>query len=416
MAGYKKDLQFYKFCFYGFFKNLRFFDPFLILFFISKGLNYTEIGILYAIREIFINIFEIPSGLITDSFGRKRSMLLSFSFYIFSFLMFYFSNRFLPLAFSMILYAFGDAFRTGTHKAMIYEYLRIKGWEEYKVDYYGNTRACSQLGSALSSLIAGVIVFFTDSLKNVFLFSVIPYIIDFILILTYPSYLDKDIVKPKESIKERFNNVIKTLIISLKNPKAVKILINSTLYSAYYKALKDYIQIIIKTFALSFPFYALVFNRSLSEKEKIAIFSSLIYFVLYLLTSYASKNSKRLLKRLKSMHMVLNLTLIIGLILGIAVGLTYRFNMLVISLILFIMIYIIENYRRPVAVAYLNNVFSNNVFASAISIESQVKTILTSIFGVILGILSDKIGVWEAIIGLSILLIILFPFVSLKED
>ncbi len=31
---FNKDLQFYKFCAYGFLKNLRFFEPFLMLFFL----------------------------------------------------------------------------------------------------------------------------------------------------------------------------------------------------------------------------------------------------------------------------------------------------------------------------------------------------------------------------------------------
>ncbi|MCD6355439.1 MAG: hypothetical protein J7L95_07815 [Prolixibacteraceae bacterium] len=33
-------------------KNARFFDAFLILFLIEKGLNFTQIGILYATRQI----------------------------------------------------------------------------------------------------------------------------------------------------------------------------------------------------------------------------------------------------------------------------------------------------------------------------------------------------------------------------
>ena len=40
---------------------------------------------------------------------------------------------------------------------MIFEYLKIKGWTEQKVHYYGHTRSYSQIGSAISSLIAGFI-------------------------------------------------------------------------------------------------------------------------------------------------------------------------------------------------------------------------------------------------------------------
>jgi len=57
------DPQFWKFCAYGFLKDLRFFEPFLLLLFLDKGLSYLQVGSLYALREILINIMEIPSGM-----------------------------------------------------------------------------------------------------------------------------------------------------------------------------------------------------------------------------------------------------------------------------------------------------------------------------------------------------------------
>jgi len=71
MSTIKKDKQYYKFCLYGFLKNLRFFDAFFILFLLDKNLSYTQIGSLYAVRELTVNIFEVPSGLIADTYGRK---------------------------------------------------------------------------------------------------------------------------------------------------------------------------------------------------------------------------------------------------------------------------------------------------------------------------------------------------------
>jgi hypothetical protein len=64
-----KNSQYYKFGLYGFLKNLRFFESFLILFFLSKGLTYVNIGFLYSIRELTIFIIEIPSGVIADGVG-----------------------------------------------------------------------------------------------------------------------------------------------------------------------------------------------------------------------------------------------------------------------------------------------------------------------------------------------------------
>ena len=57
---------------YGFLKNLRFFDAFFILFLLEKGISFTQIGLLYAIREVITNLFELPSGILADTFGRKK--------------------------------------------------------------------------------------------------------------------------------------------------------------------------------------------------------------------------------------------------------------------------------------------------------------------------------------------------------
>ena len=39
---YKKDLQYAKFSAYGFLKNLKLFEPFLILFLLEKNLSFTS--------------------------------------------------------------------------------------------------------------------------------------------------------------------------------------------------------------------------------------------------------------------------------------------------------------------------------------------------------------------------------------
>ena len=78
----------FRFSLYGFLKNQRYFEPFLVLAFLEKGLGFFEIGLLVAFRELLVHLLEIPSGAIADVWGRRRSLILSFSAYIVSFLLF----------------------------------------------------------------------------------------------------------------------------------------------------------------------------------------------------------------------------------------------------------------------------------------------------------------------------------------
>jgi hypothetical protein len=59
----------WRFCLYGFLKNQKYYEPFLVLFFLEKGLSYTLIGALLGFREICINLMEFPSGALADLYG-----------------------------------------------------------------------------------------------------------------------------------------------------------------------------------------------------------------------------------------------------------------------------------------------------------------------------------------------------------
>jgi len=128
-----------RFSLYGFLKNQQYYDYFLLLAFRQMGLSFFLIGVLIAFREIMINIMEIPTGAIADLTGRRKCMIFSFIAYIISFATFGLSGMaamegklaqnilMLFLFLAMFFFAIGDAFRTGTHKAMIFMWLHIQG-------------------------------------------------------------------------------------------------------------------------------------------------------------------------------------------------------------------------------------------------------------------------------------------------
>ena len=254
----RKDKQIYKFSAYGFLKNLRFFDPFIILFFREMGISFLEIGILFSIRSIFTIIFEIPTGIIADSYGKKNSMILSFISYIISFIIFYSFPKYGFYIVAMILYSAGEAFRSGTHKAMILTYLKLKKWDNLKVEYYGYTRSWSQKGSAISALIAGMIVLLSGQYKFIFLASIVPYIMELFLIISYPNVLndyEKQMGKLPffRKIYNDYKVTIKNFIQSFNNIQIVKAIFNSTLYDGLFRTIKDYIQPMLKMYTLTLP-------------------------------------------------------------------------------------------------------------------------------------------------------------------
>jgi len=403
---FRKDLQYAKFCAYGFLKNLDFFDPFLILFFRSKGLSFVEIGSLYAIREIVINVFEIPTGMMADTLGRRRTLASAFGFYIISFLVFYFSGSFWFFVLAMVFYGYGDAFRTGTHKAMIFEYLKIMGWQNQKVHYYGHTRSWSQAGSAVSALLAGTIVFITGNYSMVFLFAIAPYLIDLMLVLSYPVALDGAGTKGAgQSLKKRFGETFRDFVYSVKNPLIMRAILSQAVYTGYYKAIRDYLQPVLKALALSLPVML-----ALQDEKRAAVVVGLMYFVIYMLTSRMARNSGHFAEKFSNLAASMNVTMGIGLFLGLISGVLFHVEWIWVSVVFFIGIYLVENLRKPIGISIVADELDRDILATALSAESQAETLFAAVFAVLLGFLADNLGVGLAMAVVSGLAFAGMPF------
>lgn len=406
-----KDIQYYKFCLYGFFKNLRFFEPFLILFFLEKDISFLQIGIIYSIREILINILEIPSGILADAFGRKKTLISSFVFYIISFLIFYFTQTFFSFIIAIIFYAIGDAFRTGNHKAMIFEYLSIKGWKDQRTHYYGHTRSWSQFGSAISSLAAAGIVFYSGNYNTIFLMSVIPYIIDVLIVSTYPKQLD--LVKgdlSSKKIKDRFVSIFNDITYSFRKISILKAIANLSVHSGFHRSIKDYLQPVIQTFALSLPFF-LYF----SDNQRSAILIGITYFGIYLLTSFITRRAGKLKDQLKSMENSLNFTMYLGFIFALLCGIFFHYGFFLASIILYVLIFLVENLRNPIGVAYVSDLYKDDVLATALSLNSQSKSLIAAIIAPLLGFIADRFGVGISLSVIAGLIVTLSPLFIVKS-
>lgn len=396
---------------YGFFKNLRFFDAFIFLFFMEKGLLFVQIGVLYSIREIIVAIMEIPSGVIADSLGRRRVLVFSFFFYILSFITFYYSSHFYAFVFAMTLYALGDSLRSGVHKAMIYQYLNQNNWNDQKVNYYGHTRSWSQLGSAVSALFAGVIVFYSGNYRSIFLASIIPYLIDMFLIMSYPKSLDVELKSfSKQSISNQFKKVIRAFVISFKSIRFLKVLTSGSLYTGYFKAVKDYIQPLLSSFALALPFLAYM-----NAEKKTAITVGIIYFFIFLLTSRSSRFSGKLAAKFKELGRPLNLTILIGFIIGIITGFTFSSSYFITAIIGFVLILVIENLRKPIAFGMVAELSKEKAMATTLSATSQAKSLFAAIISPLIGWIADLYNPGIALAVISFLLILMFPLYWLKK-
>jgi len=367
-----------RFCLYGFVKNQKYFEPFLYLALLDK-LSFAGVGMLIGFRELCVIIMEIPSGAIADVLGRRRALIISHACYIAAFVTFAWAYAAWILFVAMFLFSIGEAFRTGTHKAMIFAWLASEGRSDEKTKIYGRTRSWSQLGSALSIAIGATLVFLTQRYDLVFLLSTVPYVINIVNFIGYPSQLDGSGgagVQPGQMLKTMLRSVRK----SLANRPLRRALAEAMTFNGLHKSSKDWLGPLLRVVALQAPLFMF-----LTDRRREAILVGAVYIVLYFLSSFASRHADLIVRRAGSVRRgsrwlwLANLATFALLGAGVLAGIG------AISIVAFIVLAMLQNFWRPIIVGRVAEYADDSQTATILSIESQTKTLFTAIAAPLLG-------------------------------
>ena len=379
----------YRFSLYGFLKNQRYFEPFLVLVFLEKGLSFFVIGLLISFREVIVNLLEIPSGAAADVYGRRKSMILSFTAYIVSFALFGLAEGVGMLFAAMALFAVGEAFRTGTHKAMIFTWLRLEGRTDERTRIYGYTRSWSKYGSALSVILAAVFVFTTDSYTYVFYFSIIPYLMGLINFFGYPRELDgiQDDAHTFGSVLSHLKNSFRDIFSSR---YVRRLMFESMGFQGVFEAVKDYLQPVLKAAAIA-AVAGWIATAGMSETQQTTLLVGPVYLVLYLASGLASRWSHRVASAAGDEDAGARVMWGIGLLIFLALGIAgfLEFNLTLIAA--FVCLHVIQNVWRPIHLGRFDAGSSEAQGATVLSIESQARRLATIVAAPLLGLGIDLV-------------------------
>jgi MFS family permease len=385
-----------RFCLYGFLKNQRYFEPFLVLFFLEKGLSFFEIGLLIALREVVVNLVEVPSGAIADLYGRRGAMIGSFSAYIVSFILFAVAGSLPMLAVAMALFGVGEAFRTGTHKAIIFSWLRSQGREEERTRVYGITRSWSKFGSALSVVLAAVFVLVGRSYAIVFWAAVVPYVLGIANFLGYPAAANKG-RGTERSVREVARQLWQVSRDTLRHAHQRRLVIESMAFEGVFRAAKDYLQPLLQAAALAWvPLAVAQFGggvdlETLDAAQQTALLVGPVYFVLHLLSGLASRRAHRLTTRFAGEDRAATATWRMALVLYALLLPTLLWSWYAVAIAGFVALHVVQNLWRPIQIARFDVWTPEEHGATVLSIENQAKTVSTMVVAPALGLAVDAV-------------------------
>lgn len=120
-----------------------------------RGFSMLEIGMLESIFHIVSSWFEIPSGVVADVFGRKKTMVLASLVSFVSGLFMILSNNFWSVAFAIGFSALSYNLESGTREALAYDSLKFAGQEEKYNKFASTEMMLYRITSSTATLCAG---------------------------------------------------------------------------------------------------------------------------------------------------------------------------------------------------------------------------------------------------------------------
>jgi hypothetical protein len=372
-----------RFCLYGFLKNQRYFEPFLFLIFLDQGLSFFTIGLLIGLRELTVHLLEIPSGAIADHRGRRLSLSIGFAAYLASFLLLASAQSLKLWVPGMILYGVGDAFRSGSHKALIFRWLELQDRAHERTEVYGRTRSWSKFGSALSSLVGAAVVLITGQFSWLFYASAVPCFLDLLNVASYPSAID---IRKKRAAtwSSLWRHTLQAVPLAWHHAQRRRLLVESLAFEGTFIACKDYLQPVLLAAAA-----ALTLLPQASPAQRTAVLVGSVFFLLFLASGFASRLAHRLVDRAGGADRAgtwlwRGLALISLLLL--AAGWWHQVGVLIVAFVVF---YLLQNLWRPILVTRLDEVIEEGQRATLLSLESQSRRVSGMLLAPLVGALVD---------------------------
>lgn len=374
-----------RFSLYGFLKNQRYHEPFFVLALHEQGLSYLDIGLVVGVGSICVNALEVPFGAIADVYGRRRCLVLALVAYIASFAIFGMALGLAWAFVAIVLYSIGEAFRGGTHKAMIFDWLRAQGREGEASEVYGFTRSWSKRGSAISAVVGAGIALAAGSFSAAFWWTAIPYIANIANLAGYPRELDRGgaEVGALAVLRATWRGVRSAIQLA----PLRRLLAESMVFEGTLRVAATWLQPLVQLWAVGLLAAGAVGG---DDFRVTVVAAGVVYFVLGIVESMASARAGAFSRRAGGDAAAVKRLWVAHIVGTVALVLALAFGAIALAIVLFVALNgAARNLFRSVQLARYDAQCPPELAATVLSLESQAQAILLAIGAPLLGWLVD---------------------------
>ncbi len=151
--------------------GLQLFSPIAILYFVSITHSYTAAASLFSAAYITQVLLEVPTGVLSDKYGRVRTITFGAVCYFVSLVLYVVGGGYAMLFVGALLEGAMRAFYSGNNQSLLFESGLQDGQDRYHHDMAG-TETFFHVSATVSAVLGGVIA--TWSLRSVYVVSLLP--------------------------------------------------------------------------------------------------------------------------------------------------------------------------------------------------------------------------------------------------
>ena len=342
--------------------------PIVVLFYNENGLNQFQVFVLQSIYSISIVAFEIPSGYLADVLGRKKSIIIGSILGFLGFAVYSFSWGFSGFVIAEVVLGIGQSMISGADSAILYDTLAA---QDRKGDYMrleGRISSIGNFAEATAGVLGGLLAVY--SLRYPY------YVQTAIMFFSIPAAFS--LVEPPSAYPQEqagWAQIKSILKYALVDNQILRFnILFSSITGAATLTMAWCAQPFFKVIHLPLPAYGVLWT------------------VLNLIVGLVSWYGHRIESKLKQRNSLLIITFSIAactILLGLFPnywGLSFLF-----------VFYMTRGFATPILKDYINSCTESNVRATVLSIRNFMIRLIFAVVGPIMGYLTDKIGLSQAL-------------------
>ncbi len=365
---------------HNFFLDFRLYGPIALIYFAQVTGSWALGMAVFSIAALSNVLFEIPTGILSDFVGRKKTIILGSLASVFAISTYALANSFAILALGAIFEGLASSFFSGNNDALLYDTLKEQKKLGIFSDTLGKLSSMFQAGLGISALIGGFIAGY--SLQLVMIASIVPQLICLFISFWF--------IEPKvhtDKISENiFSHLKESISAFRKSAKLRKLSLANILGYGIGETNHQFMPVFI---ALLWPIWALGIARSLAH-----LFAFIGFYF-----------SGKIIKKFKPLKILFGQQILEKIIGLIFIGFPNILSPFMLSLnSLFFGIGTVANKTL------LHKEFTDRQRATMDSLNSFAGSLFFALFAFTIGLIADNIGPTNAllicvVLSISVLLI-----------